>query len=139
MKLPRGILHSYPSQLSGGQKQRVAIARAFAARPSLLLCDEITSSLDVSVQATVLELISQLAAEFRTSVILVSHDLAVVRAVASRVAVMNGGAVVEQGECERVLNAPQDEYTRRLLSSIPTPLRRYVEFRASDRANSNGR
>jgi peptide/nickel transport system ATP-binding protein len=121
--LPRGIMYSYPSQLSGGQKQRVAIARAFAARPSLLLCDEVTSSLDVSVQATVLELISDLASRFGTSVLFVSHDLAVVRTVASRVIVLKDGVIVEEGDSDQVFRAPRHEYTQTLLRSIPDPLR----------------
>ena len=121
--LPRGIMYSYPSQLSGGQKQRVAIARAFAARPSLLLCDEVTSSLDVSVQATILELISDLASHFGTSVLFVSHDLAVVRAVASRVIVLKDGGIVEEGDSDQVFRTPRHEYTQTLLRSIPDPLR----------------
>jgi peptide/nickel transport system ATP-binding protein len=119
VRLPRGILHKYPSQLSGGQKQRVAVARAFAARPALLLCDEVTSALDVSVQATIVKLISELAAEFGTAVIFVSHDLAVVRAVAQRVIVMKDGEICEEGEVERVFNAPEHPYTRQLLESVP--------------------
>ncbi|MGH2450165.1 MAG: oligopeptide/dipeptide ABC transporter ATP-binding protein, partial [Candidatus Limnocylindria bacterium] len=81
VKLPREVLHRYPVELSGGQKQRVALARAFAARPSVLLCDEVTSALDVSVQATIIELIAELSAEFGTAVVFVSHDLAVVRTI----------------------------------------------------------
>jgi peptide/nickel transport system ATP-binding protein len=119
VRLPRGILHKYPSQLSGGQKQRVAVARAFAARPALLLCDEVTSALDVSVQATIIKLISELAAEFQTAVIFVSHDLAVVRALAQRVIVMKDGEICEEGDADRIFNAPAHPYTRQLLESVP--------------------
>ncbi|MDQ3889509.1 MAG: ABC transporter ATP-binding protein [Actinomycetota bacterium] len=119
VKLPRGLRGRYSSELSGGQKQRVALARGFAARPSLLLCDEVTSALDVSVQATILELLAELAQEFATAVIFVSHDLAVVRTIAGRALVMKDGEVREQGETERLFVSPQDPYTRELLSAIP--------------------
>ena len=119
VKLPRGVRGRYASELSGGQKQRVAIARGFAARPSLLLCDEVTSALDVSVQATILELLAELADEFGTAVIFVSHDLAVVRTIATRALVMKDGEVREQGETERLFVSPRDPYTRELLSAIP--------------------
>ena len=119
VKLPRGMRGRYAAELSGGQKQRVALARGFAARPSLLLCDEVTSALDVSVQATILELLAELAVEFETAVIFVSHDLAVVRTIASRAIVMKDGEVREQGETERLFVSPQDPYTRELLSAIP--------------------
>lgn len=119
VKLPTGMLHRYPGELSGGQKQRVALARAFAANPALLLCDEVTSALDVSVQATIIELIAQLATEFGTAVIFVSHDLAVVRTIAHRALVMNTGEVVERGETETLFTSPEHPYTRELLSSIP--------------------
>jgi ABC-type glutathione transport system ATPase component len=119
VKLPRGMRGRYASELSGGQKQRVALARGFAARPSLLLCDEVTSALDVSVQATILELLAELAETFETAVIFVSHDLAVVRTIATRALVMKDGEVREQGETERLFVSPQDPYTRELLSAIP--------------------
>jgi peptide/nickel transport system ATP-binding protein len=119
VKLPRGLRGRYASELSGGQKQRIAIARGFAPRPSLLLCDEVTSALDVSVQATVLELLAELAEKFETAVIFVSHDLAVVRTIATRALVMKDGEVREQGETERLFVSPRDPYTRELLSAIP--------------------
>jgi len=119
VKLPRVMLHRYPSQLSGGQKQRVAIARAFAAQPLLLLCDEVTSALDVSVQATVIELIAELARVFSTAVVFVSHDLGVVRSIAHRSAVMKNGEICEQGETEALFAAPSHSYTRELLGAIP--------------------
>jgi peptide/nickel transport system ATP-binding protein len=119
VKLPGTILNRYPSQLSGGQKQRVAIARAFAARPALLLCDEITSSLDVSVQATIIELIARLSAELGTAVVFVSHDLAVVRTIASRAVVMRAGEVHEEGATDRLFTNPRHAYTRDLIGAIP--------------------
>jgi peptide/nickel transport system ATP-binding protein len=118
VKLPRLMRHRYPSQLSGGQKQRVAIARAFAAQPTLLLCDEVTSALDVSVQATIIELIAQLAADFSTAVLFVSHDLAVVRTIAARTLVMKDGEICEAGETEQLFFGPRHEYTRELLSAV---------------------
>jgi len=121
VKLPRSVANRYPAELSGGQKQRVALARAFAARPSLLLCDEVTSSLDVSVQATVLELLAELALQLDTAVVFVSHDLAVVRTIATRALVVRDGEVCEQGETERLFLAPSHPYTQELLSSIPEP------------------
>ncbi|HEX2110388.1 MAG TPA: ABC transporter ATP-binding protein [Gaiellaceae bacterium] len=119
VKLPRGMRGRYAAELSGGQKQRVALARGFAARPSLLLCDEVTSALDVSVQATILELLAELAEQFETAVIFVSHDLAVVRTIATRALVMKDGEVREEGETERLFVSPRDPYTRELLSAIP--------------------
>jgi peptide/nickel transport system ATP-binding protein len=119
VKLPRGILYRYPAELSGGQRQRVALARAFAARPSLLLCDEVTSALDVSVQATILELIAELSVQTATAVVWVSHDLAVVRTIASRALVMRRGEVCEEGETDELFAAPRHPYTRELLSAIP--------------------
>jgi peptide/nickel transport system ATP-binding protein len=119
VKLPTGLLHRYATELSGGQKQRVALARAFAARPSVLLCDEVTSALDVSVQATIIELIAELAARFGTAVVFVSHDLAVVRTIAGRALVMRYGEVCEEGETERLFVAPTHPYTKELLAAIP--------------------
>jgi peptide/nickel transport system ATP-binding protein len=119
VKLPTGLLHRYATELSGGQKQRIALARAFAARPSLLLCDEVTSALDVSVQATIIELIAELATRFGAAVIFVSHDLAVVRTIAGRALVMKNGEVCEEGETERLFVAPTHPYTRELLAAIP--------------------
>jgi peptide/nickel transport system ATP-binding protein len=118
VKLPRAVLHRYPANLSGGQKQRVAIARAFAARPALLLCDEITSALDVSVQATILELIADLSAAFSTSVVFVSHDLAVVRTIAARILVMKDGEICEAGATEQLFANPTHPYTQELLRSV---------------------
>ena len=119
VKLSRSFLERYPSELSGGQQQRVAIARAFAARPSLLLCDEVTSALDVSVAATIIELLRDLTSKSGTAVLFVSHDLAVVRTLADRAIVMRDGRVCEAGSTEQLFCAPQHPYTIELLSSIP--------------------
>lgn len=119
VKLPTGLMYRYPAELSGGQRQRVALARAFAARPSLLLCDEVTSALDVSVQATILELVAELTEETQTAVVWVSHDLAVVRTITSRALVMREGTVCEEGETDDLFLAPRHPYTQELLSAIP--------------------
>jgi peptide/nickel transport system ATP-binding protein len=119
VKLSRSFLPRYPSELSGGQQQRVAIARAFAARPSLLLCDEVTSALDVSVAATIIELLRDLTSKSGTAVLFVSHDLAVVRTLADRAIVMRDGMICEQGSTEKLFCAPEHPYTIELLASIP--------------------
>lgn len=118
VQLPRVLLDRLPSELSGGQKQRIAIARAFAARPAVLLCDEITSALDVSVQASILELLGGLSAESGVATIFVSHDLAVIRMLADRTMVMRHGAVVESGLTGDVFSAPRHDYTRTLLAAV---------------------
>ena len=110
----------YPSQLSGGERQRVTIARALATDPSVLICDEITSALDVSVQASILLLIQRLCAENELTLLFVTHNLAVVRAIADQVAVLNLGSIVEQGWTNRVLDAPEDDYTKNLLANTPS-------------------
>lgn len=110
-----------PSQLSGGEKQRVAVARAFAAEPDLVLCDEVTSALDVSVQAAVLELLTELQAEQDTTYIYVSHDLSVVRAVSDRVAVLYQGRLCEIGPAEKVYSLPSHPYTEALLGAVLEP------------------
>jgi peptide/nickel transport system ATP-binding protein len=119
--LPVNLLDRFPHQLSGGQKARVGIARAIALHPKLVILDEPTAALDVSVQAVVLNLLQDLKASMGMSYLFVSHDLNVVRLLCDRVIVMRTGRIVEQGPSERVLDDPQDAYTRELLTAIPHP------------------
>jgi peptide/nickel transport system ATP-binding protein len=118
--LPERALTRHPDQLSGGERQRVAIARALACDPRLLICDEITSALDVSVQATIVDLLGRLQRERGLGLLFVTHDLALVRAVADRVVVLDGGAIVEAGATDDVLDRPQADYTRELLADTPS-------------------
>jgi ABC-type glutathione transport system ATPase component len=117
--LPAGAARRYPHQFSGGQRQRIALARALAPRPRVLVADEPVSALDVSVRAQVLNLLLDLADDLYLTVVLVSHDLSVVRFFCHRVAVLYQGEIVESGPTEHVYDNPQHEYTRTLLASIP--------------------
>lgn len=111
----------YPHQLSGGEKQRICIARALAVEPKFIVCDEAVSALDVSVQAQILKLLSELQKKFNLTYLFISHNLEVVRAISKRIAIMQLGKIVELEETERLFRSPREEYTKLLLSSIPTP------------------
>lgn len=119
--LPLRLLRQFPGQLSGGQRQRVAIARALILRPRILVCDEPTSALDVSVQAQILNLLNELKQELGLTYLFISHNLAVVEHLSDRVAVMNRGEIVEEGDCEQIFYHPQHSYTQALLASVLTP------------------
>lgn len=116
--LPREGIERYPHEFSGGQRQRVAIARALAVDPELLVCDEPLSSLDVSIQAQVLELFVRLIGQHKLTMVFISHDINVARLLCDRVFIMHNGRIVEDGPTEAVLNQPTNEYTARLLASV---------------------
>ncbi len=120
VSLTAAYAHQYPDQLSGGERQRVAIARALVCDPEVLVCDEVTSALDVSVQAAIVELLGELQRDLGLAMLFVTHNLPLVRSIAQRVAVMSGGRIVELGPVDRVLHEPTDEYTRRLLADTPS-------------------
>ena len=119
IEMGRGFIDRYPAELSGGQKQRVCIARALAAKPKLIICDEVTSALDPLVADGILKLLLNLQAQERVAYLFITHDLATVRAIADRIAVMYRGAVVRYGSKTDVLSPPFDDYTDLLLSSVP--------------------
>jgi peptide/nickel transport system ATP-binding protein len=117
---PERRLNDYPHQFSGGQRQRILIAMAIVNRPRLLIADEPTTALDVTVQAQILALLNRLRRSHNLSMLFISHDLAVVSQVADRVAVMQHGHIVEQAPTAQLFHSPQHPYTRRLLASAPT-------------------
>lgn len=121
--MPSDVAHRSPGEFSGGQRQRVAIARALALNPKLVICDEPTSSVDVSVQAQIINLLKDLQDELGLSYLFISHDLSIVYTMSDRIAVMEGGRIVEMGEAEQVFREPAHQYTRTLLASVPR--RRY--------------
>jgi microcin C transport system ATP-binding protein len=116
---PKGRLASYPHQLSGGQRQRVMIAMALANEPDLLIADEPTTALDVTIQAQILDLLAKLKDEFHMAMLLITHDLGIVRKMADRVCVMNNGEIVERGATQQIFASPQHPYTKHLLASEP--------------------
>ncbi len=115
------FINRYPHEFSGGQRQRIGVARALALNPRLIICDEPVSALDVSIQAQILNLLKDLQEEFNLAYLFIAHDLAVVREMADRIAVMNRGKIVEAGPAEQVYQHPQDEYTQALLAAVPVP------------------
>ncbi|WP_373824453.1 dipeptide ABC transporter ATP-binding protein, partial [Achromobacter insuavis] len=117
--LPANTLARYPHEFSGGQRQRIAIARALAVEPKVLICDEPTSALDVSVQAQILDLLRELQDELGIAYLFITHNFGVVEYLADRIAVMEGGRIVELGEADAVLHAPRQDMTRRLLEAVP--------------------
>lgn len=121
VELPRSYRNRYPHELSGGQRQRVGIARALALTPDLLIADEPTSALDVSVQARFLDLLQELQEKMKFACLFISHDLAVVDILAHRIAVMQNGLLVEEGDRDAILLHPKNDYTRRLISAVPVP------------------
>jgi peptide/nickel transport system ATP-binding protein len=119
VSLSADFLPRYPDQLSGGERQRVAIARALVVEPDLLICDEVTSALDVSVQAVIVELLRGLQQRRRIAMIFITHNLALVRSIAQFAVVLRDGAVVESGPAEQVLEHPADPYTVQLMQDAP--------------------
>lgn len=119
VELPKEMLGRYPAELSGGQKQRVNLARALAAKPKLIICDEITSALDTIVASTILELVEWLRRELKVAFLFITHDISIVAKIADQVAVMHRGEVVENGATAKILGGPSHPYTRLLLDSVP--------------------
>jgi ABC-type oligopeptide transport system ATPase subunit len=119
--MPKAAADRYPHEFSGGQRQRIGIARALALEPRFIVCDEPTSALDVSIQAQIINLLTDLQSEFGLSYLFISHDMAVIQHVCRRIAVMYKGKIVEAGSRDQILGAPQHRYTQSLLSAVPEP------------------
>ena len=131
---PEELYHRYPHELSGGMRQRVMIAAAMICEPLLLIADEPTTALDVTVQAQIVRLLQKINRERGTAILFISHDLSLVRQLCSRVVVMQHGVCVEQGDCEQIFHHPKEEYTKKLIDAIP----RCRKLRPSVSANETG-
>jgi len=127
------FINRYPHEFSGGQRQRIGIARALALNPQLIVCDEPVSALDVSIQAQILNLLKNLQQEFFLSYLFIAHDLAVVKGMSDRIAVMNLGKIVEVGLADEVYTRPKEAYTKALLAAVPVPDPREMRARREER------
>jgi len=132
------FINRYPHEFSGGQRQRIGVARALALNPRLIICDEPVSALDVSIQAQILNLLKDLQQEFNLAYLFIAHDLAVVREMSDRIAVMNKGKIVEEGVAESVYSNPTNEYTKALLAAVPVPDPRKMQIRREERRKLKG-
>ena len=126
VQLDPDMTRRYPHEFSGGQRQRIGIARCLVLRPKFIVCDEVTSALDVSVQAQILELLLELRERMGLTYLFITHDIGVVDYIADEVAVMYKGKIVEYGKTDQVIDDPQDEYTKKLLAAVPS-----ADFKAS--------
>jgi peptide/nickel transport system ATP-binding protein len=123
LKEPERVYYQYPHELSGGMRQRVMIAAAMICSPKLLIADEPTTALDVTIQAQIVELLKRINKEEKTAILFISHDLSLVKQLCQRVLVMQNGYVVESGQTDEVFRAPKEEYTKKLIEAIPKIVR----------------